>query len=66
MDRITRQPATPERGRTLAAFVAGSADRDLPQEVISAAKTALVDHVGVAIGGMGERASLGARQMAEA
>ena len=65
MEDADRRPLGPQRSRALAAFVADAVDRDLPHEIITAAKTALVDHVGVALGGMAERAALGARQVAE-
>ncbi len=53
------------RSRDLAAFVAGLELDVLPPEIIAAAKAALIDHVGVALGGIKERAALGARHLAQ-
>ena len=45
----TRQPS-PTRGEQLVEYIAGTAGRSYPPEVIDAALRALVDHLGVAVG----------------
>lgn len=55
-----------DRGTTLARFVVDTAIRPCPPAIIEAAKRALIDHIGVAIGGANDRAALGARALAEA
>jgi len=56
----------PPRGPAIAAFVAGAADRPLPPEVVEAAKLALVDHLGVALGAVHEGAADSVRAVARA
>ena len=52
------------RGRMIADYVAASAGRNFPAEIIDAAKVALIDHVGVAVGACNEPAALAARSVA--
>ena len=54
------------RGDAFASFVASARSMPLPGHVVERAKSALVDHLGVAIGGMGEPAAQGARAVADA
>ena len=56
----TSQP----RGRMIADYVATSRGRNFPAEIIDAAKVALIDHVGVAVGACNEPAALAARSVA--
>lgn len=53
------------RGEKLATFVADASGRVYPEAIIAAAKAALVDYVGVAIGSVGEPVSRATRQVAE-
>lgn len=54
------------RGEALAAYVASGTKREIPDAIISAAITALIDHVGVAVGGAGDHAAVAARKVADA
>lgn len=58
-------PESHPRGRLIADYVATSAQRNVPAEIIDAAKVALIDHVGVAVGACNEPAALAARKVAE-
>src|SRR5229473_1863330 len=53
------------RGRLIAEYVATASRRNFPPEIIEAAKVALIDHVGVAVGACNEPAALAARGVAE-
>src|SRR5690349_21352989 len=53
------------RGRLIAEYVASTAGRNVPAEIIKAAKVALIDHVGVAVGASNEPAARAARKVAE-
>ena len=44
------QAARTERGAQLTSFIAGTLEREVPAEVLEAAKRALVDFIGVAVG----------------
>ena len=63
----TPDPAdpVPRRGAAFAGLVADARNMCIPPDILDAAKRALVDHVGVAIGGLGEPAARGARAVAE-
>jgi 2-methylcitrate dehydratase PrpD len=50
------------RGRQIATYVAGAAKRTLPPEIVDAAKKALVDFVGVAVGAVNEPVSIAVRR----
>lgn len=52
------------RSRRLVEFVVASARDAPPAHIVEAAKFALIDHVGVTLGGIGENAALGARKLA--
>ena len=54
------------RGDQLNAYIAGSQNRTLPPEIVDAAKKALLDYVGVAIGGSRENVSVATQKTAEA
>ena len=53
------------RGRLLAQFVADAPSMAVPDRILERAKLALVDHVAVAVGALGEPAARGARALAE-
>lgn len=53
------------RSRMLAEYVATAPRRNFPPEIIDAAKVALIDHVGVAVGACHEPAARAARHVAE-
>lgn len=53
------------RGNQLAHYIVSTSKRRLPPDVVEAARRALVDFVGVAVGAAGEPVSLAVRQMAE-
>ncbi|AZQ68276.1 MmgE/PrpD family protein [Silicimonas algicola] len=53
------------RSAALAAWISGAADRPLPDEVRAAAREALIDHIGVAVGAANEGVTLVARRMAQ-
>ena len=55
----------PPRGRLIAEYVATASGRNFPPEIIEAAKVALIDHVGVAVGACNEPAAVATRQVAE-
>lgn len=53
------------RGQQIAAYVAATPGRSLPAEVVDAAKKALLDYIGVAIGAAHERVTVAVRRVAE-
>lgn len=53
------------RGDKLAAFVAAAAERDYPEHIVAAAKAALIDFVGVAVGSVDESVTRATRAVAE-
>jgi len=53
------------RGSQIAKYVAGALDRELPPDVLDAAKKALVDFVGVAVGGSRDECVQPVRRVAE-
>jgi len=53
------------RGEKLAAFVAAAGERAYPKEIIAAARVALVDFVGVAVGAVNKSAARATRAVAE-
>jgi 2-methylcitrate dehydratase PrpD len=53
------------RGRQIATYVAATPGRSLPPEVVDAAKKALVDYTGVAIGSAHEPVTTAVRRVAE-
>jgi 2-methylcitrate dehydratase PrpD len=57
--------STQPRGRLIAEYVAAASRRNFPPEIIAAAKVALIDHVGVAVGACNEPAALAVRNVAE-
>lgn len=58
--------ATNTRGNQLTAYIAGSRKRSLPPEIVEAAKKALLDYTGVAVGAVRENVSIATRKTAEA
>jgi 2-methylcitrate dehydratase PrpD len=61
VDTASMQP----RGRLIAEYVATASGRNFPPEIVEAAKVALIDHVGVAVGACNEPAALATRRVAE-
>lgn len=59
---MPKPSVTAHRGAAIAQFVAGARHRDYPPEVIDAAKKALVDFVGVAIGAIEEPLAVALRR----
>lgn len=53
-----------QRSGAIAEFVAAIGRRPVPSDMVEAAKLALIDHVGVALGGMQEPVSRGVRKLA--
>src|SRR5262245_51430845 len=53
------------RGRLIADYVATARQRSFPADIIDAAKVALIDHVGVAVGACREPGAIAARKVAE-
>jgi len=61
---VATDKASQERGKLIADYVATTAGRSVPVRIIEAAKVALIDHVGVAVGAWNEPAALAARKVA--
>src|SRR5690242_9512810 len=61
----SRSELIPSRGQLVAEYVATASGRNFPSEIIDAAKVALIDHVGVAVGACNEPAALATRRVAE-
>jgi len=67
---MTKKPgksggATP-RGNQLSTYIAGTRGRNFPPEVVDAAKKALLDYTGCAVGGANENVSIATKRTAEA
>lgn len=63
---LNRNSAETGRGEKLAAYVADSANRELPSEIVTAARVALVDFLGVAVGAVDEPAAKAVRRVVDA
>jgi len=57
--------ATNTRGNQLTAYIAGTAKRNLPDEIVDAAKRALLDYAGCVIGAANENVTRATRKTAE-
>jgi len=57
-----RERAAGSRGGQLAAYIAGTARREFPPEILEAARRALVDYLGVAVGASGDAPVLPVRR----
>jgi len=57
--------STNTRGNRLAAYIAGTAGRNLPPEIVDAAKKALLDYTGCVIGAVHENVSVATRKTVE-
>jgi len=62
----TRNGGTNTRGNQLTAYIAGTATRNFPLEIIEAAKMALLDYTGCAIGAAEQNVAVATRKTAEA
>src|ERR1700676_2908707 len=60
-----KSASTQPRGRLIAEYVATARRRNFPSEIVAAAKVALIDHVGVAVGACNEPAAQATRRVAE-
>ena len=67
---MTQKPArnggTTTRGNQLTAYIAGARARKLPPEIVDAAKMALLDYTGCAIGAAEQNVSIATKKTAEA
>jgi len=60
---MTTRQTSPTRGEQLVKYIAGTASRSYPPEVIEAALRALVDHLGVAVGASNDAPARPARSV---